>query len=180
MKLSFEQIKAAYDQEIKGLGPVRRKDDIPLSWDSITAEWLTDVLIGGGGDARVIGFRLDDEDEGTSSRRRIFLEYNEAGRGDRLPASVFCKSTQRLENRYIIGMNGGIEAEVTFYAKVRAGLDIEAPECLHARFNPQSLNSIMASSSFRNIEPGWSMPRRLVVRRTLRQAAPELLSAMPG
>jgi hypothetical protein len=143
MKLSFEQIQAAYDLEIQGRGPVQRKDDIPLSWDSITAEWLTDVLIGGGGDVRVTGFRLDDEDEGTSSRRRIFLEYNEAGRGDRLPASVFCKSTQRLENRYIIGMNGGIEAEVTFYGKVRPGLDIEAPECLHARFNPQSLNSII-------------------------------------
>ena len=56
---------------------------------------------------------------------------------------MFGKSTQHLENRFIIGMNGGIEAEVTFFQAVRPKLDIEAPVCLHARFNPNSLNSIV-------------------------------------
>ena len=86
---------------------------------------------------------MSEADEGTSSRRRIYLEYNEAGTADGLPRSVFCKSTHHLENRFIIGMNGGIEAEVTFYDKVRPALAIEAPACLHARFDPNSLNSII-------------------------------------
>ncbi len=143
MGLSFEDITRAYEREIAAKKPLRTREDIPLAWDDINTTWLTDVLAGSGGDVRVTGFRLDLQDEGTSSRRRIFLTYNEAGQASGLPASVFCKSTQHLENRFIIGMNGGIEAEVTFYDRVRPRLDIEAPESLHARFDPASLNSII-------------------------------------
>ncbi len=143
MGLSFEQIKAAYQREAAAAAKVYTKDEIPMSWDLITPEWLTDILIEAGSAACVTSFRLDQQDEGTASRRRIFLEYNDAGRAAGLPATVFGKSTQHLENRYIIGMNGGIEAEVSFYQVVRPTLDIDAPVCLHARFDPSSLNSIV-------------------------------------
>ncbi len=144
MGLTFKQITAAYEREAAAAKPVRRRDEIPMGWDLITSEWLTDILCArASSDVKVTGFRLGDEDEGTSSRRRIHLEYNEAGQADGLPASVFCKSTHHLENRYIIGMNGGIEAEVTFFDVVRPRLDLVAPDCLHARFDPQSLNSII-------------------------------------
>ena len=143
MGLSFEQIKAAYEQEAANASKVYSREEIPMSWDLITPEWLTDILIGAGKPEQVTAYRLDTKDEGTASRRRIFLEYNEAGRAAGLPATVFGKSTQHLENRFIIGMNGGIEAEVTFFQAVRPKLDIEAPVCLHARFNPNSLNSIV-------------------------------------
>ncbi len=143
MGLSFEQIKAAYQREAAAAAKVYTKDEIPMSWDLITPEWLTDILIDADSAARVTSFRLDQQDEGTASRRRIFLEYNDAGRTAGLPATVFGKSTQHLENRFIIGMNGGIEAEVSFYQVVRPKLDIEAPVCLHARFDPSSLNSIV-------------------------------------
>ena len=66
----------------------------------------------------------------------------EAGKRAGLPASVFCKGTQRLESRYLLGMNGGIEAEVTFCDVVRGGLAIEAPS-LFARFDPLTFNSII-------------------------------------
>ena len=143
MGLSFEQIKAAYEQEAANASKVYNREEIPMSWDLITPEWLTDILVGAGKAEQVTAYRLDTKDEGTASRRRIFLEYNEAGRAAGLPATVFGKSTQHLENRFIIGMNGGIEAEVTFFQAVRPKLDIEAPVCLHARFNPNSLNSIV-------------------------------------
>ena len=143
MGLSFAQIKAAYEQEAASATKVKTKEDIPLSWDLLTPEWLTDILIESDSPAQVTGYSLDSKDEGTSSRRRIYLEYNAAGRAAGLPASVFCKSTMHLENRFIIGMNGGIEAEVTFYQSVRPKLAIEAPQALHARFNPRSLNSII-------------------------------------
>lgn len=144
MGLSFAQIQQAYEREAANAGPVTRADEIPLGYEHITAEWLTAVLTArSSSDVKVTGFRLSEPDEGTSSRRRIYLEYNEAGEADGLPKSVFCKSTHHLENRYIIGMNGGIEAEVTFFDKVRERLDLIAPDCVHAAFNPDSLNSIV-------------------------------------
>ncbi|MEA2625863.1 MAG: hypothetical protein QOD06_1908, partial [Candidatus Binatota bacterium] len=82
-------------------------------------------------------------DEGTSSRRRIFLTWNEAGTRAKLPATVFCKGTQRLESRYMLALNGGIEAEVTFYNVVRPNLAIEAPQAYFASCHPRSFNSII-------------------------------------
>ena len=144
MGLSFAQIKAAYEREAAAAGPVTRASEIPLGYEHITPEWLTAVLTARhSSDVKVTGFRLSEPDEGTSSRRRIYLEYNEAGTADGLPTSVFCKSTHHLENRFIIGMNGGIEAEVTFFDKVRARLDLTAPDCVYAAFDPASLNSIV-------------------------------------
>ncbi|MGE0858059.1 MAG: phosphotransferase [Gammaproteobacteria bacterium] len=150
MGLSFAEIKAAYEREQAQAGKVWNKEQIPLAWDLITPEWLTDTLIGAGKAEQVVGYRLDEQDEGTASRRRIFLEYNAAGRAAGLPATVFGKSTQHLENRFIIGMNGGIEAEVTFYQAVRPRLDIEAPRALHARFDASSLNSIILLHDMRD------------------------------
>jgi hypothetical protein len=143
MSLTFDEIKARFEGERKNCGEARTADDIPMGWDLITPEWMTSVLTGGDGDARVVSLRLGDPDEGTSSRRRIFLEYNDAGKAANLPPRVFCKSTHRLENRFIIGMNGGIEAEVSFFNTVLPELDIEAPKCYFANFDPHTLNSII-------------------------------------
>ncbi|NQV20555.1 MAG: phosphotransferase, partial [Rhodospirillales bacterium] len=143
MNLTFEEIKSRYDIEWKNRGEARTADDIPMGWDLVTPEWMTSILVDGDSGARVVSVRLGDKDEGTSSRRRLYLDYNEAGKAAGLPASVFCKSTHGLENRYIIGMNGGIEAEVTFYNVVAPELGIEVPKCYFARFDPDTLNSII-------------------------------------
>lgn len=151
MGLNFEQITAAFEQEAAAAAPVTRRDQIPMGLEYVTPEWLTDILVGERrGDVRVTRFKLSEPDEGTSSRRRIFLEYNEAGRAEGLPATVFCKTTHHLENRYIIGMNGGIEAECAFFDRVRPKLDIAAPEALHAQFEPRSLNSIIVMRDIGN------------------------------
>ena len=110
MGLSFEQIKAAYEREAAAAAKVYTKEEFPMAWDLITPEWLTDILIKAGSAARVTSYHLDQQDEGTARRRRIFLDYNDAGRAAGLPAAVFGKSTQHLENRFIIGMNDGILA----------------------------------------------------------------------
>src|SRR5204863_1193629 len=82
-------------------------------------------------------------DEGTSSRRRLLLQYNDAGRGAGLPASVFCKSTHTLTARARIGVVGFAEAEVHFHRHLRPLLDIEAPRAWFANSNPHTFNSIV-------------------------------------
>ncbi len=60
-----------------------------------------------------------------------------------MPPSVFCKGTQSLGSRFILGMNGGVAAEASFFNLVRPGLDIHAPEALFARWDPTTFNSIV-------------------------------------
>jgi hypothetical protein len=143
MRPTFTEIRVRFEAERRAGGGLRTAENLPLSYEAITPGWLTLVLARNHPGAAVVACRLGEADEGTSSRRRIFLDWNEAGERAGLPASVFCKGTQRLESRYLLGMNGGIEAEVTFYDRVRGGLAIEAPRPLFARFDPETFNSII-------------------------------------
>jgi len=141
MKMNFEQIKAAFDKETAERKPVRSRDEIPMAFEDITTDWLDDVLGAKANGTKVTGFTLGPEDEGTSSRRRIEIQYSSEQHS--LPRSVFCKATFALPSRCLLGMNGAIEGEVKFYNIVRPQLDIEAPTARFANFNPDTLNSIV-------------------------------------
>jgi len=145
MRLGFEQIKKSYAAEVeRATGrQLASPDELPLSHAEISPAWLTAVLAGDVAGAEVVSHRLGESDEGTSSRRHIYLEWNDAGRRAGLPASVFSKSTMTLESRYLLGMNGGIAAEVEFYNLVRPNLDLRAPSALFARYDPETVNSII-------------------------------------
>lgn len=118
-------------------------EDLPLGYETITPQWLTLVLCGGHPGAEVTDVKLGPADEGTSSRRRLFLQYNDAGRAAGLPASIFCKSTHTLTARARIGVVGFGEAEVLFHRHLRPLLDIEAPRAWFANANPHTFNSIV-------------------------------------
>ncbi len=138
-----EQIDRAFAAEQANPSTPKTRDDIPQSYEVITAAWLTDVLCRSAAGAQVVGHRLGPPDEGTNNRRRIFMDYNEAGRAAGLPASVFCKSTQGLANRLMLGHSGGVICEVTFWNAARALLDIEAPTARFAAYDPVSFNSMV-------------------------------------
>jgi thiamine kinase-like enzyme len=137
------QIERAFEAEQLSPSLARTRADIPQSYEAITAEWLTNILCADVPDAKVTGHQLGPPDEGTNNRRRIFLEYNEAGQAAKLPASVFCKSTQGLANRLMLGHSGGVICEVTFWNVARDLLDIEAPTARFANYDPVSFNSIV-------------------------------------
>jgi thiamine kinase-like enzyme len=149
MTVTFDQIKKQYAAEVERARgrTLATADQLPLSYEEITPSWLTAVL--GGGDegaapgAEVVSHRLGEPDEGTSSRRHIYLSWNDAGVRAGLPASVFSKSTMTLESRYLLGMNGGIAAEAVFYNTVLPTLELRAPEALFARYDPETFNSII-------------------------------------
>lgn len=144
MGVTFDDIRKQFELEAERAGrrELESPDDLPVTYDDITPAWLTAVLGGVAPGAEVVAHQLGDASEGTSSRRRIFLTWNEAGAGAGMPSSVFCKSTMSLASRYILGLNGGIAAEATFFDAIRPGLPIHTQEALFARYDPTSFNSI--------------------------------------
>jgi len=142
MSTTFAEITARYAAERRANRTPRTVDDIPLGYETITVEWLNAILGKTHAGINVTGYSLSGTDEGTSSRRRIFLEYAQ-GRDPGWPATLFCKGSPALENRYILGMNNGIAAEVHFYREVRPIVPIEAPVAYHANYDRNSFNSII-------------------------------------
>lgn len=141
--IEFTRLKDIREKELK-LRPVARKvEDIPVSYDLISTEWLTRILCRDAPGAEVVSHELDAVDEGTSNRRRIFVTYNDAGARAGLPASIFCKASQTYECRCVIGLMGAAGMEVDFYNNVRPRLNIEAPSALFANYDPETLNSII-------------------------------------
>lgn len=143
IRLSFDQIKQRFAEEDGRKGPVTQADEIPMGYEFLTPEWFTATLCADTPGAQVTNIRLGEEDEGTASRRQIFLELNEAAKAAGKPESVFCKATFTLASRCLLGMNGAIEGEVTFFNMIRPQLDIEAPRAHFANFSPETLNSII-------------------------------------
>jgi hypothetical protein len=141
--VSYSELAARYAQEQRDHPIPLTIDDIPLGYETITPQWMTRVMCRNHPGAAVTSLQLGASDEGTSSRRRIFLQYNEAGRVAGLPPSVFCKSTHTLTARARIGNVGFVEAEVNFHRRIREMLAIEAPRCWFANVNEHTFNSIV-------------------------------------
>lgn len=121
---------------------VHSRSAIPGHWDSITNDWLTDVICAEAPGAAVIDFQFGPRDDGTSNRRRIYLQYNTIGQDRRLPSSVFCKASMGLQNRLSLGLMGCSHAESTFYTQLRPTLNIEAPRAYLATYDPESFAAI--------------------------------------
>ena len=138
-----EQITREHALEQKSDRKAVNPNDIPISYEAITSEWLTHILCKGHPGAKVIAHRLDVPDEGNTNRRRIFITYNEAGIAANLPPSVFCKASHKLANRLVLANCGLIQGETAFYNKYRAMLDIEAPTPILATYSPITYNSII-------------------------------------
>lgn len=137
-----ERIKALYARDQQEDPQAVNPGDIPWRYEAITPEWMTHILCKDHPGAKVETVRLDVPDSGTSNRRRIFVEYNDAGKAAGLPGSVFCKATVDLLNRLLLSTSA-LLSETTFYNVIRPQLDIEAPEALLAVYDPESFASIV-------------------------------------
>lgn len=141
MGLSAAEISDVFAHEDHG-AKVTRSEQVPPSYDSITVEWLTDILCASVPGAQVVSHDFDARDDGSANRRRIFITYNEAGTAAGLPTRVFCKAAETLENRIVLGVSGAGKAEADFFNKVRPRLDIETPVCLYAGYDPTNEASL--------------------------------------
>ncbi|MGD9665392.1 MAG: phosphotransferase [Novosphingobium sp.] len=144
MTLPLEnQIRAAFAAERANMQKVTDPDQIPPDFECISNAWLTAHLCKAVPGAEVVGHSLGEPDEGTNNRRRILLQYNEAGAAAGLPSSIFAKATNGLRNRLMLAHSGAIHCEVTFYREVRDGITFETPRAFHAAYDPHSFNSII-------------------------------------
>ena len=138
-----DTIKAAFAAGQAANVKVTELRQVPPTYDAITPEWMTKVLCAATPGACVTALRLDAPDDGSSNRRRIFLDYNTAGREAGLPASVFCKAAEGLGNRIVLGVSGTAQAEANFYNLVRDRLTIDTPRAYYAGFDPQTFAYII-------------------------------------
>jgi hypothetical protein len=178
MTITFAEIKARFEEERTKQKAPTTADDLPFTYEAITPQWLTAVLGRGIRGAAAVSHTLGPPDDGTSNRRRIEIAWNDAGRAAGLPASVFCKGTQSLESRYILGMNAGVQAEVNFYNLVRPRLAVNAPEPLFARYDPRTLNSIIILRDLRDEVEFCKIDTRLSIE--LARSQMRLLATLHG
>ncbi len=99
----------------------------PRSPEDVTPQWLTAVLCRDAPGARVSSVHMHRASAGTTTRRALALDYNDAGTAAGLPRRLFVKCTSTLAQRAMLGLGGLIEGEPGFYACVRPRLEIEAP-----------------------------------------------------
>jgi Phosphotransferase enzyme family len=137
-----QRIKAAFERDQREDRPAVAPSDIPWRYEAITPEWMTHILCRDHPEAHVVSVTLDVPDTGTSNRRRIFVDYNDAGTALGLPRSVFCKATVDLRNRLLLSTSA-LLSETTFYNQIRPQLPIEAPEAYLAVYDPESFASIV-------------------------------------
>ncbi|MGK2908210.1 MAG: phosphotransferase [Sphingobium sp.] len=144
MSALVKQIEEAFERDqATGFKPVYRKEELPLSYDALTDQWLEDVLCAGHADARVIGHTIGLVDNGSTNRRKITVTYNQAGNDAGLPRKLFCKATHGLANRIILGLAGGAQCEADYYNLVRPHIAIESPEAVYAKVDGHSFNSMI-------------------------------------
>jgi thiamine kinase-like enzyme len=138
MQITPEHVTAIYQAEQIARPKARTLNDVPGTYEAITADWLTAVLCRGVAGAAVTDFKIADRSDGSSNRARIYLTYNEAGQRGGLPPTVFCKGAVTLKNRVLMGLATGGFGETMFFLKVRNRLDIETPQHIHAAYDPKS------------------------------------------
>ncbi|RDI56091.1 phosphotransferase [Nocardia mexicana] len=108
---------------------LRRKDlAIPMKKNEVTAQWLTGVLAAGHPGAEVESFEIVDVDSGTTSRWRVTVGYNEAGRAAHLPEHLFGKTTRTFTQRLTQYLAHALPGEPGFFQHLRPQLNIEAPQ----------------------------------------------------
>jgi len=123
--------------------PLTGPDDVPLDYEHITTDWLTAVLCQNAPGVTVTGFRLGEDDDGSSNRRRIHIDYDGRRGDDRLPDTVFCKGAFAPDTRVLLGVTGAMHAESSFYRHARDMVEITAPRAYASIFDQGAFRSIV-------------------------------------
>jgi hypothetical protein len=119
------ELVAAVLPKLPGIGPSAAAE--------VTAEWLTRHVAGASG---AVAQRVSDlgGTTGTTDRRRLAVEWDEAGVAAGLPANLFVKSTPlSAKNRTMVATLGMAINEARFYNQAAAELEGVTPHAWYAR-----------------------------------------------
>jgi len=105
----------------------RTIQDVPVSGETITPEWLTAVLCRETPGAQAVSFEAVNASAGTSTRAAIRVVYNEAGERAGLPKELFAKTTTAFSQRILLGGGKMIDGETRFFRDFRPQVEMEAP-----------------------------------------------------
>lgn len=120
----------------------RTIDDVPVSGETVTADWLTAVLCRETPGAQAVSFEAVNVSAGTSTRAAITVTYNEAGARAGLPRKLFAKTTTAFSQRILLGGGKMIEGETRFFRDFRPQVEMEAPIGYWGAADPGSWRSI--------------------------------------
>lgn len=137
------QIQMLFEAEQSNPPPLTGRADVPGSPDVLTLEWLTEVLCDGHDGAAVESFEHGAQYNGTTSGRRLRIQYNDVGRQAGLPQSLFAKFSPTVQARCLVGINGSSAGEVAFYNDIATSLSIDVPNCYYAGFEEQSCRTFL-------------------------------------
>jgi hypothetical protein len=109
----------------------------PHRLDEVTVEFLTTVMVADDTGAKIVSAVADIEHAGMTDRRRLQLEWNDAGRRAALPTAVFLKATPTLpEHRTMLSVLHMAAMEARFFNEIRSELPDIAPHAYYAKSYP--------------------------------------------
>lgn len=108
---------------------------IPAQKSDFTAEWLTGVLASKYPGTTVTSLKVDEVDQGTSTRLRLTAQY--ADPSPDLPTQLFVKTNFDNVFGELFTAAGIYHAEVKFFNDVLPAVDIPTPRCLHAELSDE-------------------------------------------
>lgn len=155
--------------------PINDPAMVPPSAEAITPGWLSSVLCSQVNGARVVGVSVSRGDNGTSARRALDVEYNEAGRAAGLPTKLFSKSTATIGSRMLLGVTGIAEGESVFYNRARPDLKLRSPHAYYSGYDPKSHRSLVILEDMTT--RGWTFPDPMS-NTVLRRDAEDMVSEM--
>lgn len=120
----------------------RTIDDVPISGETLTPEWLTAVLCRDVPGAEVTALEVAGGSTGTSTRTALRVAYNDAGQAAALPTALFAKTTAAFSQRILLGGGKMIDGETRFFRDFRPQVEMEAPIGYWGAADPGSWRSI--------------------------------------
>lgn len=121
--------------------PSQTRTRLPLTLPEISCEWLSEALSGSCPGVEVTAFECDGEMHTTSSKARLRLSYNEAGRRAGLPASMYIKGG--FNRRVLKRIWSALAIEVRFFIEAAPEMDVNIPRCHFARIDEESRQAIV-------------------------------------